>query len=78
MVAKILGMGCSKCQTLEAKVREVAGKNNIDVTVEKVTELAKIQAYRVMMTPALVVDEVVKAYGRIPKEDEILKWLKGE
>lgn len=77
MIVKVLGMGCPKCQILEAKVKEVAAKNAIDATVEKVTELAKIQAYRVMMTPALVVDEKVKAYGRIPKDEEILKWLQG-
>jgi len=75
MVAKILGMGCSKCQTLEAKVREVAGKNNIDVTVEKVTELAKIQAYRVMMTPALVIDGTVVSAGKLLSKDEIKKLI---
>ncbi|MDZ7316951.1 MAG: thioredoxin family protein [candidate division KSB1 bacterium] len=77
MVVKVLGMGCPKCQALEAKVKEVAEKNRIDVTIEKVADLAKIQAYRVMMTPALVINEQVKAYGRIPKDEEILKWLKG-
>ncbi len=76
MVVKVLGMGCPKCQALEERVRQVAEANNIDITFEKVTELAKIQAYRVMMTPALVIDEKVKAYGRIPKEEEILNWLK--
>jgi hypothetical protein len=45
--------------------------------VEKVTDLNKIMDYGIMMTPALVVDEKVKSYGIIPKDDQILEWLKG-
>jgi len=29
-----------------------------------------------MMTPALVVNETVKSYGIIPKDEQILNWLK--
>ncbi len=78
MIVQVLGMGCAKCNTLEAKVKEVAEKNNIEFVFEKVTDFKRIMEYKVMMTPALVVDGVVKCYGRIPKEDELLKWLKGE
>lgn len=31
--------------------------------------------YRVMKTPAIVVDEKVKAYGRVPTAEEIKKYL---
>ena len=31
--------------------------------------------YGVMMTPALVIDEEVKASGRIPPSAEIISWL---
>ena len=76
MIIKILGTGCKKCQTLEAKVREVVQQNNIDAVVEKVTDLSEIMNYRIMMTPGLVIDEKVKSYGIIPKDDQILNWLK--
>ena len=33
---KVLGTGCKKCQTLEAKVRDLVATNQIDATVEKV------------------------------------------
>ena len=33
--------------------------------------------YGVFMTPALVVDGQVKVAGKVPKESEILNWLKG-
>jgi small redox-active disulfide protein 2 len=78
MKVKILGTGCKKCQTLEAKVREVVQQNNINAEVEKVTDLTAIMSYGIMMTPGLVIDEKVKSYGTIPKDDQILSWLKGE
>jgi small redox-active disulfide protein 2 len=78
MKVKILGTGCKKCQTLEAKVRDVVQQNNIDAEVEKVTDLSAIVSYGIMMTPGLVIDEKVKSYGTIPKDDQILSWLRGE
>ncbi len=78
MIVEVLGMGCAKCNSLEAKVKEVAEKNSIEILLEKVTDFKKIMDYKVMMTPALVVDGMVKCYGRIPKDEELLKWLKGE
>jgi len=33
-------------------------------------------SYGIMMTPALVVNEKVKSFGVIPKDDQILSWLK--
>ncbi len=73
---KILGTGCKKCQTLEAKVREVVQQNKIDADVEKVTDLSAIMSYGIMMTPGLVIDEKVKSYGTIPKDDQLLNWLR--
>jgi small redox-active disulfide protein 2 len=78
MIVKILGTGCKKCQNLEAKVREVVQQNNINAEVEKVTDLSAIMSYGIMMTPGLVIDEKVKSYGTIPKDDQILSWLRGE
>jgi len=75
MIIKILGTGCKKCLTLEAKVRELVQQNNIDAKVEKVTDLNAIMSYGIMMTPALVVNEKVKSFGIIPKEEQILTWL---
>ncbi|HPI39069.1 MAG TPA: thioredoxin family protein [Ignavibacteriaceae bacterium] len=74
---KILGTGCKKCQTLEQKVKEVVTLNNIDATVEKVTDINDMMNYGIMMTPGLVVNEKVVSTGIIPKDEQILNWLKG-
>ena len=74
---EVLGSGCSKCKFLEKRVREVVAEKEIDADVVKVTDLNKITDYGVMMTPAIVVNGVVKCYGRIPSKEEIEGWIGG-
>ena len=74
---KVLGTGCKKCLTLETKIRDLIAANNINATVEKVSDINEMMNYSIMMTPGLVVNEQVKSFGIIPKNDQILKWLKG-
>ncbi len=74
---KILGTGCKKCQMLEDKVKEIAALNNIDAEFTKVTDINEIMNYRIMMTPGLVINEQVKSFGIIPKDEQIVNWLKG-
>ena len=74
---KVLGTGCKKCLTLEAKVRDLVATNNIEATVEKVSDINEMMNYNIMMTPGLVINEQVKSFGIIPKDDQLLKWLNG-
>lgn len=76
ITVKVLGSGCKKCLNLETKVKELIAVNNIDAVVEKVTDIKEMMNYGIMMTPGLVVNEQVKSYGIIPKDDQILNWLK--
>lgn len=76
MNIKILGAGCSKCSTLENKVREVIKQNSIEAEVEKVTQINDIMKYGIMMTPGLVINEKVVSFGKIPQENQILQWIK--
>jgi small redox-active disulfide protein 2 len=74
---KILGTGCKKCQTLEQKVKDLISQNNVDAVIEKVTDINDMMSYGIMMTPGLVVNEKVMSTGIIPKDEQILNWLKG-
>ncbi len=78
MEIKILGTGCKKCNLLESKVRELVEKNNIDAVVEKVTDIQKMISYGILSTPGLVINEKLMSSGIIPKEDQLLNWLKEE
>jgi small redox-active disulfide protein 2 len=77
MTIKILGSGCHKCQMLEANTKRAIEELGLtDVQIEHVREIDKIVEYGVMSTPAIVIDEKVKAAGRIPDIEEIKSWLK--
>lgn len=76
MEIKILGSGCPNCKRLEANVRKACEELGIRADIDKVQDYERIAAYGVMSTPALVVNEDVKAYGRIPDVEEIKRILK--
>lgn len=72
---KILGGGCPTCERLESLTRRVVNELGIDAAFKKVKDVQEIMAYDVITTPALVVDEEVKASGGIPRREEIRAWL---
>jgi small redox-active disulfide protein 2 len=78
MNIKILGSGCANCKKLQAVTEEVVKGMGVEATIEKVEDITKIMGYGVMKTPAIVVNEKVKAFGRIPGKDEIKKYIKDE
>jgi len=76
MDIKVLGMGCARCRDLEKRIRQAVAETDIAANIEKVEDIQKIMAYKVMSTPALVIDGAVKCAGRLPSPDEIKSWLK--
>lgn len=74
-IIKILGTGCPKCQSMAGVVKEVVITNNIDATIEKVEDIMKIMEFNVMITPALVIDNVITIKGRVPSKEEVLALL---
>ena len=75
MKVQILGSGCTKCKTLEQKVRSLNDNHQLHLDIEKVTDLQEIMKFRILATPGLVIDGVVKSSGSIPKDEQILSWL---
>jgi len=72
---KILGTGCKRCQQLAENAETAVKDLGIDYELEKVTDLNEIVKFGVMMTPALVVDDQVKASGKVLSPDDIGKML---
>ena len=71
----VLGTGCPKCDKLTAETKEVATELGLTCEVRKITEVAEIMKYGVMLTPALVVNGEVKVVGKVPSKDEIKSYL---
>lgn len=75
MKIKVLGTGCAKCKKLYAEAEKAVAQSGQPAELEKVEKIDEIMKYGVMMTPALVIDEEVKAAGRIPGAPEIVSWI---
>jgi len=75
MRVQVLGTGCAKCKELTRRTEEVLERLGITQPVEKVTDLEEILRFGVLMTPALVIDGVIRVAGRIPSREEIEKLL---
>jgi len=75
MEIKILGSGCSKCQSTEKNVKDALAESGLDVQVDKVTDVMEIAKYGVFITPAVIIDGKVKSVGKIPDTEEIKKWI---
>ena len=76
MHVKVLGGGCSKCETLLANTKEAVANVGVEADVEYITDFAVIGSYGIMSMPALVVDEKVVSMGKVLKSSEIEELLK--
>lgn len=72
---KVLGSGCKNCVTTAALIEREAASLGVEITVEKVTEMADILGYGVMSTPGVVIDETVVHAGGVPKPEQVRGWL---
>ena len=75
MEIKILGTGCTNCRNLEKATYNAVAELDILANITKVEDIQQIMNYGIMRTPALVVDEKVLVYGRVPSVNEIKKML---
>ena len=72
---KILGPGCPNCEKLEQTVMAVLGELGLPAEVEHVRDMKEITALGVFGTPALLINDDVKAVGNLPSRDALKKWL---
>jgi len=72
---KVLGSGCRNCE-ITAKVIAIAAQQaNVEIELEKVTDIAEIMAYGVMSTPAVVIDGKLVHSGGVPGPDQAKSWV---
>lgn len=76
MKIEVLGTGCAKCKQLEKDVYNALAELDVAADVSKVKNINQIMTYKVMSTPALVIDGEVKIAGRLPRKEELQKFIK--
>jgi len=72
---EVMGTGCAKCSRMYANVQEAVQKLGITAVVVKVEDINAIADRGVMLTPALFIDGVLRAEGRIPCIEEIMEMI---
>jgi len=72
---KVLGPGCPNCERLKAATKEALGMLGAEGMVEAVTDPGQFRAYRLVVTPGLVVNEKLVCAGRVPEATEIVSML---
>ena len=72
---KVLGPGCANCKRLYSEAEKAVAQLSAPATITKVEDIKEIMAYRILATPALVINGEVMSAGRIPNAAEITTWL---
>ncbi|MDD5633754.1 MAG: thioredoxin family protein [Candidatus Omnitrophica bacterium] len=75
MKIEVFGPGCYRCQEVEKAVRSALSELGVPADVEKVKDMGKIVEAGIMQTPGLRINGKIKCSGRIPKAEEIKKWI---
>ena len=72
---KVLGPGCPQCEKLEQEVMAVMAETGVIADLEHVRDLSEIGTYGVMGSPALVIDNQIKAVGSVPSREKLKNWI---
>ena len=72
---KILGTGCARCDWIKKEVINALSEVNLAADVEHITDIREIAKYRVIGSPALVINGKTMSVGKVPSKEEIKKWL---
>ncbi len=74
-VIKVYGSGCSSCKKLEAMCYEVIKENNLDATVEKVSDIQEIMKTGILSTPGLEINGKMISHGKLPVKATLTQWI---
>ena len=75
MKITIYGSGCAKCKQVEDLVKKIVAETGVNAEVVKVSDMREMISAGVLSTPAVGIDGIIKASGRIPGAEEIKNWI---
>lgn len=75
VIIKILGTGCTRCNTLAEFSADVVKEYGFDAEIHKAGDIEQILKYQVVSTPGLVINEKVVSFGRVPSREEIRNFI---
>ena len=72
---EVVGMGCARCNELENNVRDLLSEMNIAASLRHVSDIKEIARYKLLGSPALVINKKVVAVGEVPPKSQIRQWI---
>jgi small redox-active disulfide protein 2 len=75
MKIEVFGPGCHKCHETEKVVRDAVSELGVQVDVEKIKDMMKIIEAGIMLPPGIRINGKIKCSGRVPKIEEVKKWI---
>lgn len=72
---KVLGPGCPQCERLAQEVMTVMAETGAIGELDHVRDAVEIGRYGVPGTPALIINNEVKAVGTVPSRARLKAWL---
>ena len=78
MKIEVYGPGCHRCQQVEKSVKDALSALNVSADIEKIKDMAKIVEAGIMPTPGLRINGNLKCCGRVPRVEEVKKWIEEE
>lgn len=73
---KVVGPGCMNCEKLAKMCKEIISENNIDATIEKITDIKKFAGLGIFLTPGLLLNDKVVSSGKIPLKPTLEHWIR--
>lgn len=72
---KVLGGGCSGCESAYKLIESVAKARGQVVQLEKIDDFQEIMKFDVMSTPGIVIDGSVVHRGSVPTREQVEGWF---
>jgi hypothetical protein len=72
---EVVGIGCARCDELENDVRDLLSEMKIAAGLRHVTDIKEIARYKLLGSPALVINKKVVAVGEVPPKSKIREWI---
>jgi small redox-active disulfide protein 2 len=75
MTIQVLGPGCARCKQTFQVIEEALKQLNLTADLSKVEDIREIARFRIMSTPAVVINGKVKCSGKVPSVAEVTSYI---
>ncbi|MDR1544205.1 MAG: thioredoxin family protein [Prevotellaceae bacterium] len=75
MNIKVLGACCAACNATFENVKKAAAEIDGEISVAQIDNVLEILKYRVMQTPAVVIDDIIVCAGKDLSVEEAKKLI---